>query len=451
MGFQVGFSRMEINPDLGVDIGGYFIPRKTEGYLDDIEVNALALKCDDDVLVMLVMDLCQILQKYNDVLRENIAKATGIPFGRFFMSCTHTHTSPIVRNDDTAGESVRNYFLRLQDRLIEATNRALADLKPACAGYREGKVPGISHCRRIRMKDGSVLTNPGIFHPDAVEEVSAVDERVNVLRFDREGGESIILANYGNHPDSIGGSKISADYPGFFRRAFERAVPGTKCIYLNGAEGDVNFIDVWPKEGDLNDTVKDFDDVQRGYDHSRFLGESLAGAVLQVFRKVVRFEPEGISVQEEIAPLPANVPTEEEAKRAHVINDLHKAGRDSELPYTGMMLTTIVAEAERMVRYEHGPASVPTRIMAVSLGPVAFVGIAGEPFTGVGFALKETAPFKMVLPVVNTNGNEGYFPMMSAYEEGGYESRSSKFRAGTAEYIIEEAKKLLGKAQEAFQ
>ena len=42
-----------------------------------------------------------------------------------------------------------------------------------------------------------------------------------------------------------------------------------------------------------------------------------------------------------------------------------------------------------------------------------------------------------------TNGDEGYFPMMDAYEEGGYETRSSRFKAGTAEKIIDEGLLLL--------
>jgi hypothetical protein len=37
----------------------------------------------------------------------------------------------------------------------------------------------------------------------------------------------------------------------------------------------------------------------------------------------------------------------------------------------------------------------------------------------------------------------GYFPMQSAYDEGGYEARSSSFKAGVAERIIEGAKELL--------
>ena len=286
------------------------------------------------------------------------------------------------------------------------------------------------------MKDGSTQTNPGNGNPDIVRELTPVDERVNVLRLDQEGGFSIIIANYGNHPDSVGGSRISADYPGFFRRTFERAVPNTRCIYWNGCEGDINFIDVFAKDGDLNDTFNDFDDVLRGYDHSRYIGESLAGAVLQVHRKVNYFEPI-LKTKRMLAELPVNVPTPEEAKEAHRIYDLHQAGKDAELPYQGMMLTTVVAEATRMVVLEHGPATIPVRLTSVVLGPVGILGIAGEAFTGIGLKLKETAPFKMVMPTVITNGHEGYFPMKDAFEVNGYESRTSQFAAGVGERFVE--------------
>ena len=35
------------------------------------------------------------------------------------------------------------------------------------------------------------------------------------------------------------------------------------------------------------------------------------------------------------------------------------------------------------------------------------------------------------------------FPMISAYDEGGYEARSSKYKPGVAEEIIEGGKQLL--------
>ena len=442
MSFQAGFARSDINPGLGTDLAGYFIERKTEGYLDDLEVNALALKNGADFVVILSMDLCLIRGELFDAVREGVARESGIPVSRLFLTCTHSHTAPIVSNDPSSSAEVQTYFPFLIERLADAAKLALADLKSAKTGYKVGTVPRISHCRRILMKDGSIKTNPGVGNPDAIREMSEVDERVNVLRIDQEGGYEIVIANYGNHPDSIGGCRTSADYPGFFRRTFEAAIPNSRCIYLNGAEGDINFIDVFAKGGDLNDTINDFDDVPRGYDHSRFIGESLAGAVLQVHRKGNWFEPT-LSVAETAAELPANVPTKEEAIEAHRINDLHLSGKDSELPYRGMMLTTVVGEAARMVALENGPAMIPVRLSAITLGPVGIIGIAGEAFTGIGLKLKETPGFEMVMPVVITNGYEGYYPMMDSYEEGGYEARASRFKAGVAELLAEEGSKLL--------
>ena len=442
--FYAGFSRTVINPPEGIDLEGYYIQRLSDGVLDDLEINALALSDGRERTVLLSLDLCLIKQRYCDILRKRASDATGLPFDRLFVSCTHTHTSPVIRCGPSATKLMNDYFDFLSGKIIEASRSALADLKPATAGRKTGRVPGITHCRRILMKDGSIKTNPGTGNPDAVREVSQVDDRVSLIRFDREGADSILVAGYGNHPDAIGGNRISADYPGFFRRCFEAAVPGTKCIYLNGAEGDINFIDVFAKGGDLNDTFRDFDDVFRGYDHSRYIGESLAGTLLQIHRKTDSFEPV-LKVSEMIAEVPSNMPTPEEAVEAHRIHELHAAGRDSDLPYSGMMLTTVVAEAERMIQLEHGPETVPVRMFAIVLGPCAILGIAGEPFTGVGLMLKEAEGFDTVLPVVNACGSEGYFPMEDSYSEGGYEARSSRFRAGSAEFLAEEGKKLLKK------
>lgn len=439
---KVGFSRVNINPGLGADLEGYFIVRKTDGYLDDLEANTLAFQSGEETCVVMTLDLCQIWQEFNDIIRREVADAIGLPFNRVFTNCTHTHTSPIVSNAEKESKETKAYFTELIAHLVEGANLALADLKSARAGWKVGTVPTISHCRRFLMKDGSIKTNPGTGNPDVVREMSPTDNRVNVLRFDQEGGYSILIANYGNHPDSIGGCKISADYPGFFRRTFEAAIPNTRCIYWNGAEGDIGFNDVFAKDGDLNDTFLDFDDVLRGYDHSKFVGESITGAVLQVFRKVNYFEPQ-LKVSEKMAEIPSNMPTKEEAVEAHKIHALHIAGKDSEIPYSGMMLTTVVAEAQRMIELEHGPATIPARMMAISFGPVAVVGISGEPFTGVGLAMKEIEPYKMVMPVCLMNGTQGYYPMMDSYEQGGYEARSSRFKAGSAEFLVDQARELL--------
>jgi len=146
---------------------------------------------------------------------------------------------------------------------------------------------------------------------------------------------------------------------------------------------------------------------------------------------------------QKIVEIPSNKPTPEQLPLAHKYNDLHNSGRDDLIPYEAMMLTTVVAEAARMVRLENAPETFPMLFSAVSIGDVALFGIPGEPFNGVGRGLKEAEGWKMVIPCCLTNSSEGYFPMMDSYDEGGYEARSSNFKAGVAERIIEEGKEIL--------
>ena len=84
-------------------------------------------------------------------------------------------------------------------------------------------------------------------------------------------------------------------------------------------------------------------------------------------------------------------------------------------------------------------------LTGVAIGPVALVSFPGEPFTDVGVQTKDTPGWKAILPCALTNGYQGYFPMRSAFDEGGYEARASNYVAGVAETLIDGAKELLGK------
>jgi hypothetical protein len=92
---------------------------------------------------------------------------------------------------------------------------------------------------------------------------------------------------------------------------------------------------------------------------------------------------------------------------------------------------------------EHGPYHYDLDLVGVALGPVALVGIPGEPFTAIGEGIKEAEGWGMIMPCSLTNGNEGYFPVQSAYDEGGYEARTSPYKAGVAEAIVEGGKAIL--------
>ena len=438
---HAGFSRVDVTPMLGIGMAGYYVPRNADGVLDNLQINALALACGDSKAVLMSIDHCGIVKEVLNPMIDHVCEVTGLPREGVYIHSTHTHTGPFLNYAPTDPLEIE-YAQLVTRKFADAAKLALDDLKSAKMGYGIGDAPNIAFVRRFRMKDGSVRTNPGVDNPDILHPIGDVDERVNVLRFDRDT-DSLVLVNFGNHPDVVGGTKISADWPGFLRQTVEKALPNTKCLFFNGAQGDVNHVNVHPRGGYLNDMFMDFDDVARGYKHARHMGRVVAGGVLQAYDKVKYVDVDSIRFAQTFIHVPANSPAPEELPEAKRINDLHNAGRDSELPYSGMMLTTVVADAARKVRLEHGPDSFRMPLSAIAIGPVAMFGIPGEPFTGVGRALKEAEGWALVLPTCNTNAKEGYFPMLECYEEGGYEAGSSNFKAGVAELIIQSGLELL--------
>lgn len=438
---KVGFARVNVTPMMGIPINGYFVDRFADGVLDELEINALAIAAGEKTVILFSVDSCSIATWVLNDFRDKISTATGLPTEAIYIHTTHSHTTPYAdpkhpRLPSGTAHLVEEYRQFLSRRIVDAAKMALSDLKDAKMGIGVGCAPNVAFVRRYRMKDGSIKTNPGVHNPDIVAPVGEVDERVNVIRFEREGADSIALLNVGNHPDTVGGCKISADWPGFTRRSLEKAIDGVKCIFFNGAQGDVNHVNVHPTKGDFNDMFVDFDDVSRGYGHARHMGRVVAAAAMQVWDKVTYVDVDTIKYINRTVNVPSNMPTANDMPLAHKYAELHVAGKDSEIPYSGMMLTTVVAEALRMVKLEHGPDSFPMTFSALSVGNVAFFGVPGEPFNGIGRGVKESEGWDMILPTCLTNGSEGYFPMKDAYDEGGYEARSSNFKSGVAELII---------------
>ena len=444
---SVGFAKVNINPPLGIDVAGYYVPRIAKGFLDDLEVNTMVLSCEDKKIALVSVDVCGYTNEYSAEIRKNIAEKTEIPFENIFLSATHTHTGPktdVKARAWGSHELISEYADFLKTRIADSVSLALSDLKPAKMGYITGYAPErVAYIRRYKMKDGSTMTCPPVNNPDIDHPIGELDQRVHVLRFDRECGNTIILVNYGLHADTVNGEMISSDWPGWMRRTLDKALDGVDTIFFNGAEGDVGSTNVNPTGGDMNDTEISFDNEMKSPGMARFVGRAIAGTVLQVYDKVHYIDVDNIDIVHKDVLIPANVPDPKDLPLARKYKELHDAGKDSEIPFEAMELTTVVAEATRMCNLAEGPENFTLNLTGVKIGDVAMVGIPGEPFTDIGVGIKEAEGWSMIMPCALTNGGMGYFPMMSAYDEGGYEARSSRFKAGVAEAIIDNSKKLL--------
>ena len=446
---KVGYSSVVANPPLGIGIDGYYVPRFAKGNLDDIGVRAIALTQGETKILLMSVDSCMIHEETVAEYAAHIEKETGISPDNIVISATHTHTGPFLAPTtmfEADPEPILAYAKFLGTKVLEAAKLALADAKPARMGYIVGYAPErVAYIRRYKMKDGSTWTCPPINDPNIDHPIGTLDQRVNVLRFDREGAESVVLVNYGVHTDTVNGEMLSADWPAWMAKTLDKALDGVKCMFICGAQGDVGSTNVHPSGGDMNDTEISFDNEMKSPGMARFVGRALAGTVLQVYDKVNYVDDVEISITNDYIKVPSNMPTAEQLPLAKEYKAYHDAGRDDLIPYTAMELTTVVAEAIRMCELENGPEDFTVRLTGVKLGPVALVGIPGEPFTDVGVAIKDTPGWDLILPCALTNGYLGYFPMQSAFDEGGYEARTSRFRGGVAERIIQGGKELLSK------
>ena len=441
-GFEVGFSRVDVTPPLGTELSGYFHKRVSDGVLDTLQANALAFSDGTNKAVVISVDVIS-LRAYAELYRAGVAKATGLPPEAIFLSATHTHTGPVLgvsHYGDVAKDfaDANTYVRSLGDRLASAAQLALTDLAPATIAVARGEAKNISFIRRYRMKDGSVRTNPGLDNPQIAGPIGAADEEVQLVRFDREGREAVALVNFQCHPDTIGGNKISADWPREVRETVERALNGVKCVCLNGAQGDTNHI--------CTDSSKN---VPRGRNVVfRHMGRKIAGAAIGIWDECVPVNAGAVRYAVSWVRTASNRPKASEIPEARRITELAAAGKDSEIPGIGMQKTTNKAWARRVMRLIDGPDFFELPISTIVSGDaLAFAGFPGEPFTAYGLAVKKGSPYKMTLPACLTNGSYGYLPVASAFAEGGYEARSSFYTEALEKDLVggqlEQLKRLL--------
>ncbi|MBQ4119700.1 MAG: hypothetical protein IJD45_04855 [Clostridia bacterium] len=444
---KVGFSQVNINPSLGDPVAGYFVPRFGKGFLDDLTISTILLTCEETKIALISIDIVGFTKEFYKNVCEEIEKATNIPKENIFMSATHTHTGAFVTPDSTfSGDQkiLEEYAEFVTSRLIESVAIAKQDIKPAKMGFITGYAPErVAYIRLYKMKDGTTMTCPPIDDPNIDHPLGELDQRVNVVRFDREDAPNIVLVNYGLHADTTNGELFSADWPHWLRVTLDKALDGVKCVFFNGAEGDVGSTNVHPTGGDMNDTDISFDNEMKSPGMARFVGRAIAGSVLQVYDKAEYIDVENIDILHKTIRVPSNMPKKHEIPLAKKYKELHESGRDDEIPFEAMELTTVVAEAIRICDLQNGPEFFEIELTGVKIGDIAMLGIPGEPFTDIGVQIKKAPGYKMIMPCSLTCGDMGYFPTKPAFDAGGYEARSSLYKPCIAEKIVKGSVELL--------
>ncbi|MBE6931173.1 MAG: hypothetical protein E7463_12945 [Ruminococcaceae bacterium] len=440
---KTGFASTCINPPYGAPIIGYYEKRYVKGILDNLYARAVAFDDGEKNAVVIALDLCLLGQKYYDAIKAAICEAIDIDRDAIFINCSHTHTGPLIGKDFAANQSsTEAYDAFMIASVRDAAVYAFNDLAESTFETASAQAKNISFVRRYRMKDGYVATNPGVNNPNIDHALAEPNETVKLLKIVRDGADDIFVVNFGTHPDSVGGEYISADFMGFVCSILEKSVPGTKCIFLQGPQGDVNHVNVHPTPGEAAISSIDFDGVPRSIRHAEHMGRIIAGAVLSVCSITEPVAIDKITCASARVDLPSNQENDrlEEARK---IYELYEAGRQHELPYKEMELTTALAEAKRIVKLENGPDSFPFYLSAIRIGDLCFAGIGGEPFTEIGNRICADSPFDTTILCCLTNSAGGYIPTTQAYSEGGYEARGSVLKPGCDDIMVNAMRDLL--------
>lgn len=427
---KVGFARVDVTPKLGTTLAGYPQVREASGVLDPLAVTVVVFDNGEKRAVVMSVDHLGLIMGRTEVMRPIVAAAAGTDADAIHICCTHTHLAPVTYMGDND-----DYVEFLTGRMCDAVRIAILNLAPATMSYTRARVENVAFVRRFRMKDGSCRTNPGNQNPDIDHALGAPDEEASLLIIKRENAPEIGIINFQVHPDVIGGTRVSADFPHFVRSTYEEIVPNSRCMYINGAQGDTNHVDVRLGKGDLRE----------GYKRSRHMGRKIALSLIANYDLAKPLVGTEIGYAQKYVAAKYNKGTPDQLPEAEaIVARFHEGGIEHALPDVGGMLrTSLLAQARRIVDLKDAPDTRDVVLSGIRVGDVAFAGFPGEPFTNMGRGVKENSKYTLTIPSCCTNGYEAYFPTEDAYEYGSYEGMTAKFVCGTAEQLTEASYQLI--------
>ena len=231
---RAGFGQAIITPPLGTRMsgfGGRDRARGCERIEDDLFVRALVLEQEGLRLAIVAYDLLFFERPYADRLIAAVSGASGAAPEAVLLNTSHTHAGPCVDvwgfNAFDPGEPL--YREQVEAATVRAVAAAAESLRPARlkAGAGETTLP-VSR----RKPDGSGIAQ---WRPYPAGEIC---RHLPVLWLEAECGRPVcLLYSVSCHPSTLGGWRISADYPGAAGALLESEF-GVPALFLQGAGGD---------------------------------------------------------------------------------------------------------------------------------------------------------------------------------------------------------------------
>ena len=427
----------DITPAGSVHLFGYpHVRRMSTGVHDPLECAALCLRAARGAAIFIANDLIYFGRDYAAEIRRRIAAATGVPVEAIMLSATHTHSGPVITdNQSNSADSVvpradPEYLRWLADRIVATAVAAAERAEPAEVGLAVARAEGV----------GSNRHDPA----------GPTDSEVPVLvaRSLRTGRPLAAMLVYGMHPTVLheDSTLFSADFQGFTRRALRNGAlpPDCPVIYNLGAAGDQS-----PRHMTRANT---FAEAQR-------IGENLARGVEAAVRRISYGRVEEIVARRvaiDVKPreFPAVAAAEAalvNARKRFAVLQANGAPRQdvrtAECDVFGAEKTVLLAQAAADGRLAAAVSvASPAEIQVIRIGAWRFVGWPGEFFVEHGLALKTAAPPGTFLVTLANGELQGYIATPAAVARGAYEATNAIFSVDNGPRFVERALELVAAA-----
>jgi hypothetical protein len=465
-GLLAGVARADITPPAGIAHLNWGSQTHVAAIgIDPVGMYATALVLSDGKQKFAMVDIDTLLLHEMDDLAPRASALTGIPAGHIRLAATHTHSGPAlaagkgpIAIDFSRHEKMHNtYRQSLGDKIVGAIVEANSKLQPAHLFGARG-MGSININRRVRAQGdqpAAVGRNPEGF----------VDRELVVFRIDDARGRPIaVLANFQCHGTVLAyeNQYISPDWIGMARQVVERALPGARCLYFQGAAGNQGPIEGFT--GDLNVAHR----------LGSILGHQIAAMALSI--ETVKREPRFEGFVESTAyqakqPFRVSGPRDATLKFATKMVDVPRRRYS---PAEIAEMEKLVSEAQKKLnasadpwkqhqaearlrrfsdllkQWKQPPDPMPLQVQLqiLRVGEVAIVAMPGEPFAEIGAAVKKASPFAATMFCGYSSGKGGdYMPVSSEYAYGGYEVQRTPYGPGAADIVIREAISLYGRVR----
>jgi len=383
-GFRASAVKVDITPQSPQWLMGYQA-RQSTGVHDKIYHRVVAMDSGDTQFYLISSDLCLFSPVVYEEVAEDLRKELSIQPKQFWWSVTHTHAAPEVgppsiykallgRSDH---EWDREYTSLVKSSLIEAVKKAHATLEPARLGLGQG-IAFANINRRAKDVDGTVSLG---LNPDG-----PADRQIGLIRLEKPDGSPIALVmNYAMHGTVLSGKNtlIGGDGPGTVSAYLEQKI-GAPVLYVNGAAGNMAPI------------YSVYDNERQGH-LSQFkvlLGDRVLAAASAMGPSTADVS---ISLGDKIIETPLK---------------------------DGLTWPDDLAAYSRV---ENGRPLVRLPLRFLRLNDTLIWSAPVELLCEIAIEVRNQSPFPRTFYFGYTNGWLGYLPTAKAFEEGGYEPKTSPF------------------------